>query len=272
MHTDNLSIQNDLVALEFSEATYWKKYYEDSTPLNSYMSIIGGGFAGAIPDLDILALNRVIGLGVVQPITEKLLDNIIYFYQKAGSKRFFIQLVPQILDTMTVDLLKSKGFIHHNNWSKLVHDLNSVPHYNSSELRVRELSGKDSRLFGKIIYQSFDWEDEKMIDWLACTVGKEGYKHYAVYKEDVPVSVGAIHFMGKYASMAFAGTLPEYRGQGSQSLLLTKRLALAKEQKCRLAISETGQPMPDKPVKSFENMIKAGFKLVYQRQNWLYQF
>ena len=73
------------------------------------------------------------------------------------------------------------------------------------------------------------------------------------------------------ASMAFAGTLSAFRGMGAQGLLLKKRLIDAGHAGAKYITSETAQPQPDKEVKSYKNMIKFGFEIAYQRQNWLLQ-
>ena len=256
-------------ALEESEMFYWSKYYDSRAPVKAFSSIIGGAFAGAIPTHDILALNRVIGLGMRMKISPAHIDDIINFYRQAGSQRFFIQLSPYTLQDDIREMLGEKGFRHHNNWVKLLRfgskDLPAV----DTDLKVLEIDSTKAYQFGSIIYNSFDWEDENMRDWLAFTVGKPRYRHFLAMKNDTPIAAAALHTMGNYASMAFAGTLAEYRNMGAQSLLLKTRIEAASEMGCNYFISETAEQKPGKPVSSFRNMCRFGFETAYLRENWL---
>ena len=78
--------------------------------------------------------------------------------------------------------------------------------------------------------------------------------------------------MGKCASLAFAGTLSNYRDMGAQSLLLQTRLYAARNSGCDYIMVETGEPLNNKPVASYRNMLRFGFHEMYKRPNWIYTF
>lgn len=257
------------VALEISEAVYWSKYYNHTTGLNSPAKTIAGAFAGAVPALDVLALNRVIGLGMSDTVSPTDIDEIIDFYRNAGSKRFFIQLSPHIPQDDLQEMLRAKGFRHHNNWAKLLRNADAPLPEVASKLTVKAVIPKDAETYGKMIYDSFDWDDPRMLRWLTNTVGKEGYRQFLVLLDNKPVGAAALHIMDVYASMAFAGTLAEHRGLGGQSLMLKTRILAAKEAGCRYMISETAEEKPEKPVMSYRNMLRFGFEVAYLRKNWL---
>ncbi len=259
-------------ALEFSEATYWSKYYNKNSYLKTLWTVTGGAFAGAVPDLDVLALNRVIGLGLDRAVTSEDLDYLVRFFKSAGSRRFFIQLSPLIEQSDLPDLLSQKGFRPYNRWAKLIRSLQvPVPTVPNSKLEVIQISEKQADLYGQIIFDSFNWQDKRMTSWLAASVGKSGYRHYLVYLEGKAIAAGALYIHQEYASMAFAGTLPAYRGLGAQRLLLQTRLQQAKDMGCQYAFSETAEDKPERPVQSFRNMLKLGFEPAYLRENWIYE-
>ncbi|MEL6821248.1 MAG: GNAT family N-acetyltransferase [Calditrichota bacterium] len=257
------------IALEKSEAAYWCKYYNHSYGLNSPAKTIAGAFAGAVPALDVLALNRVIGLGMSEPVSTDHIDEIVDFYRTAGSKRFFIQLSPHATQNNIREMLLAKGFRHHNNWAKLLRKAETPLPTVESKLSIKKVTLEDAETYGKMIYDSFDWDDPRMFRWLSSTVGKEGYQQFLIMLDDVPVGAAALHIMDIYASMAFAGTLTDYRGLGGQSLLLQTRIKAAKEAGCRYMISETSEQKPDKPVMSYRNMLRFGFEVAYLRENWI---
>ncbi|MEL7003682.1 MAG: hypothetical protein AAFN93_13245 [Bacteroidota bacterium] len=258
--------------LEQIESRYWMKYYQADAILPAYSSIIEQGMACALPNLDILSMNRIIGLGTVTPISENTLRQIIHFYEKAGSSRFFIQLPTPIVDDKTKSLLHEHGFTHHNNWSKLYREVEPLKLITNDELSIRQVSEKEADNYGQLIFMSFDWEDTRLASWLATTVGQKGYKNYIVSWKGKDIAAGALFVEGMMASMAFAGTLEPFRGKGAQRLLLKARMQDAVEHGAQFITAETGQHKEDNPVQSYLNMKKTGFRDAYLRQNWIYRF
>ena len=256
--------------LEQIESSYWMKYYRGDTNLPHYSSIIAGGMACAIPNLDILAMNRVIGLST--SIEEKTLRQIIHFYEKAGSSRFFIQLPPMVVTEENRDLLSKLGFTHYNNWAKLYRRVEPFDFSTNDELSIRQIDGKESDNYGQLIFMSFDWEDTRLASWLASTVGQEGYDHYIVSWKGKDIAAGALYVEGEMASMAFAGTLEPFRGKGAQLLLLKTRMQDAFKLGACFITAETAENQAGYPVKSYLNMKKLGFEEAYLRPNWLFQF
>ncbi|MEQ9440425.1 MAG: GNAT family N-acetyltransferase [Cyclobacteriaceae bacterium] len=257
-------------ALEESEVAYWSKYYQVNAPMKSFASVIAGAFAGAIPEQDILSMNRVIGLCIRQPVKPAHIDDIIRFYRLAGTRRFFIQLSPSALPDNLRENLHNKGFCYHNNWVKLWRKANQPLPKVETELTVARIDQQQAPTYGRLIFNSFDWEDQRLVSWLASTVGRPGYHHYLALHQGQPVAAAALHITGQYASMAFAGTLPEYRGRGAQGLLLKTRILDAIEAGCQYIISETAEEKPGRSVASYRNMRRFGFEEAYLRENWIY--
>lgn len=264
--------QNLARALEHTEVQYWKKYYQLAAPLTSYASVIGGGMAFAVPQVPILAMNRVIGLGFEHSITEEVLETVLNFYSQAGVKRFFVQLSPEVVDAHTHSILQASDFRHYNNWTKHFRPVDKELPIAQGGFPVLELEAEDASPFGELICSCFNWNYERLDQWLNQSIGAPGYKHYAVQLDQKVVGMGALHIEGVYASMAFAATLPAYRGLGIQQLLLQKRIEVARELGCRYLVSETAEETNNKTVTSARNMRRLGFEIAYQRQNWIYEF
>ncbi|UZR99413.1 GNAT family N-acetyltransferase [Chondrinema litorale] len=267
-------IQDHLAyALEYSETTYWSKLYSSHlNGLRSFSNVIAGAFTGALPEVDVLAMNRVLGLGMDRKIEQNDIQKIIDFYYKSGSKRFFVQVSPYAQQENLTELLAQNGLQLHNNWVKLVRPAHKVLLQNNPDLKLIKIGKEKAMLYGKIIFESFDWTDTRLMEWLAASVGQQGYHHYLVMHNDVAIAAGAMHIMGNFASMAFAGTLPEYRGMGAQNILLKKRISYALGLGCTYFIAETGEDKLEKPVPSYRNMMRIGFVPAYLRQNWIFQF
>lgn len=269
MRQSNQTNGNLAFTLEESEAVYWSKLYDSRGPLKCYASIISGAFAGAIPEVDVLAMNRVIGLGMAKETIPEDIDNIISFFRNVRTKRFFIQVSPNIIQNDLKEILEEKGFWYYNNWAKLWRKADApLPEVNS-ELEVTRVRQLQAEVYGQIICDSFDWKEPRMVPWLAASIGKPGYQHYFALHQGKPVAAAALHISGEYASMALAGTLRGYRGLGAQSLLLKTRIIEAQRKGCQFIISETAEDKPERPVTSYHNMKRFGFENVYLRENWI---
>lgn len=259
--------------MEHQEAAYFGEHFRDlpnvlSEQLGAGFRRLGGGLAIIASNIDMPAFNRVIGLGLGAPITEDSLDEAIQLYQSAGASRFFIPLSKMAERPEVVQLLEAKGFRHYNNWAKLYRQIKFLPKI-ASDIRIEEVDISQKHVFADIILESFEWP-EALRPFLSNPVGHPGWKHYLAYDGGKPVSAAALFVQGKMASMALAGTLPEYRGHGAQSALIARRLRDAAEAGCRWAVSETAEDKPEQPVASYRNMLRLGFELAYLRPNYLW--
>lgn len=255
--------------LERSEALYWSRVYTLNSSPKAFVESIDGAIACAVPEIDMLALNRVIGLGFEQPITAETLSQVKAFFHKAGAKRFFIQLSPYVEEAGSSVLMAGQGFRLHNRWTKLWQELESEPAAPVSDLTLVEIGKEDALTYAEIIKKSFGWEQEALLPLLSESVGKPGYTHYLAYQGNTAIAAAALHLYKNAAAMAFAGTLPEFRGLGAQNALLQVRLQKAWQEGIRLVHTETAEETKDNPVASYRNMLRNGFKEAYKRNNWI---
>ena len=273
---NNIIIKNSELwkDLEYNEIRYWSTLYKAAKsrgfdPAEINYSEEGDIFSGWMKKIDILAFNRSFGIGLNQPVDHKTFDRIINQYKAAGIPRFFLQVNPAAKPLEIHSLLLSKGFTHHNNWVKLYRDRTAHIPAVKTNLTVERVKKETAGLFGKIIIEAFNWP-VYLKDIFASSVGEPGYHHYFATLNDIPVAAAALYIHDKYASMAIAGTLPHFRGQGAQNLLLTQRLKDAMDSGCEHFVSETAEETVEKQVQSFRNMRKLGFEIAYKRPNYIY--
>ena len=263
------------IDLEHQEMEYWSDYYRAAGPevtKNCDLQIhkIGSGIATAAGKIDILAFNRVIGLGLDGPVIESQLNEIIRFYRPTGTPRIFLQLSPKVVTNDLSGLLDKHGFQYYNNWIKLYREITPIPRAKSS-LRIEQIGTDQADLFARIIITSFEWP-EMVKPMVSLPVGRKGWKHYLAYHESEPVACAACFIKGKFASLAFAATLPDYRGLGAQSALIARRFQDAAEAGCKWMVVETAEDKPEHPVASYRNLKRVGFELAYLRPNYIYYF
>jgi GNAT superfamily N-acetyltransferase len=227
-----------------------------------------GTIATIASTADVLALNRVIGLGLERPATAGDIDNLIGLYKDAGVRRFFVQLSPGAEPQNLASVLSNRGFRHHNNWVKLYRDV-SPPPVVATDLAVRQIGREDAAAFGRIVAGGFDWPEPAQ-GWVADLVGQPGWRHYMAFDGDAPVATGALFAHGASCWVDFAATLSDYRGRGAQSALMARRIRDAADLGCQQLVVETAEDTPTRSAPSFRNMLRFGFRAAYVRPNYVY--
>lgn len=261
--------------LELIEAAAWADLFQsanaaDVRALDLSVGLVGSTVMMAAAETDVLALNRAVGLGAHMPVAAPELDAVMAFFADAGSPRYFIQVSPTAEPTTLHDELLDRGFRHHNNWVKLVRFTRALPHVRT-DLKVERLASDRADIFASALPTAFDWP-EAMAGPFARTVGRSPWHHYAAYDGDEPVAVAAMFVVGDTAYLGPAVTQPDHRGRGAQSALIARRLHDAAALGATLAVTETAEERPERPVvQSYRNMRRLGFEVAYVRPNYLYE-
>jgi GNAT superfamily N-acetyltransferase len=265
----------DLTAeLELSEARAWGDLYRLASPAAAdvcglKVRRIGSGDAVAAAGVDVLAFNRVIGLGVDKPASESSIEEIVDLYRRAGSQRFFVQVSPGASPAHTIGWLETRGFRHYNNWAKLYRPVGH-PTSSRSDLRVEQIGAEHAGAFGAIVASCFGWPSF-VGPWIACLVGQPGWRHYLAFDADEPVATAAMRVVGNSGWIDFAATLPDHRGRGAQGALLERRVRDAASLGLTHLVVETSESTPEHPSPSFRNTIRSGFRVAYIRPNYLFE-
>jgi hypothetical protein len=269
MRTRNMTFERQL---ENVEAAAWADFYraapvdvaerlairliesDDATSLNA-------------ANIDVLAVNRVINLGIRKAVTEDRLDEFIVNYVQAGTPRFFVSLPPTAQPPGLASLLEQRGLSYYNNWVKLYRGVEPPPPI-KSRVGVRRTDANEADTFGTICGSCFGWPEE-CYSWIAATVGRPGWHHYLAYDGPTPVATGGLFVLGEYGWISFASTLPEARGRGAQAALVAQRLADAAKLGCKHIVVETAEQTPERDAPSYRNMIRFGFREAYKRPNYI---
>lgn len=260
-------------SLELSEMAAWRDFYKAGSAQSVadcglQIAELEGAVATAATCLDILALNRVIGIGLNDLATPEQLKGLVKLYSQAGVPRFFVQVSPAAQPSDLGFRLAALGFRHHNNWIKLYRDTSAPPPV-TTNLTVRQIDGEDAGAFGRIVARGFNWPAAAQ-RWVGELVGRPGWRHYLAFDGTTPVATGALFVSGDHAWVDFAATLPQYRGRGAQSALMARRILHANELGCRLLVVETAEDTPQKRAPSYRNMLRFGFQRAYVRPNFVY--
>jgi hypothetical protein len=219
------------------------------------------------PKTDMLALNRVLALGVTTPLRPEVLDELIAMFREAGAARCLMHWRPGAEPIEAPDWFAERGFRAGSPQAKLVRRADRYADA-TSDLSVIEVDASMSRDFGEIAARGNELEDY-MAPGFNSTLGHIGWKHYLALDGGRPVAAAVLFAQGDVAWCGFAGTVVGHRGRGAQSALLARRLRDAAALGCTWVTCETAEDTAERPNPSFRNMRRLGFEIAYLRSNYV---
>jgi len=221
--------------------------------------------AAALP-ASAIVINRTTGLGVEAPATRDAIRTIVDRYRKAGVQRYFIQRHPGAGPPEMVDWLLEAGLEKARGWQKFERDAGPAP-VAASGLSIRQIGPEQGGAFARIVCDAFDLGGAA-IPWIAGLAGRERWHLFMSFDGDEPAGTGALFVDKDCAWTDFGATAPKFRQRGSQAALLAARINHAAELGCRRLYTCTGEEVPGDPQHSYKNILKAGFREAYIKENY----
>ena len=216
---------------------------------------------------DVLAFNRVVGVGVTRPADPGDLDAAEARFRELGAKRFMVPLAPGAEPADLTDKLAARGFYRHNHWIRLVRETGDVPAART-DLHITPLGAAHAEEFGRVNAEAFGYPPT-MAAWSSRLVGRPGWQFFGAFDGETLAGVAGLHVQGEAAWFGYAATRAAARGRGAQSGLIAARLEAAREAGCRWCVVETAADTPEKPNPSTHNLRRMGFRDAYERPNWV---
>jgi len=229
---------------------------------------VGSAFvsvAGVLPP-PATVINIACGLGLRKRATRDDVEKVVAHYSGAGVQRYLIQLHPQAQPAALENWLSNAG-LEQTRGEVMFERGRQAPPTVSTSLRVREAKPDDADAFGRIVCDAFEFS-EAAVPWMARLVGRPGWHTYMSFEGDEPAGTGALFVENDLAYLIFGATAPKYRGRGSQSAILTTRIAAALDLGCWALAVSTVESIPGVQHHSYNNIEKMGFKPKYVRRNF----
>ena len=228
---------------------------------------IGGAMLSIARHEPNILLNRVIGLGIHRAATEGDIIAIRDYYADAGITDYFLHIQPWVRPANAWNWLFDNGLVRNRGWTQFVRGKEPVSP-KTTALRIERIDETHAMDFARIAAQGFDLSDAA-IPVLAAMVGLPDWYHFMTFNDGQPVGVAALRIAKGLAWFDWAATIPEFRGQGSQTALLNRRIQTAIELDCHKMYTETGEAVPGDPQHSFRNLMRAGFRPTHTRDNFV---
>lgn len=209
---------------------------------------------------------RVTGLGVARAVTERELDEALGYMDGLGLQ-YAVPVAPRMQPPALGPWMQARGFTSGYAWMKFSRPCD-IPTEAPTDLEIRVVDQKESSEFGRVVAEGFGMAPA-IGPWVGALPGRPDWICVMGFTNGNAVAAAAAYVSGAYAWFGFGATLPTHRRHGAQSALLARRLAEAGARDAQVAVTETGERLPDKPSNSYRNILRSGFKERYLRQNYM---
>ncbi len=217
-----------------------------------------------------LPINRVIGLGLGAPLTERELDDVIGEYAAAGVERFIVQWSPAAQPAVAHDWFLERSFtVLARPITKLYRRAGAMHAIVADPLlTVREIEPRYAQTFEDLVAAPLG-VPEGLGPGIRSTIGLPGWRFYLVYDGHRPIAGAALYVKGQMAWCGLGATIEGDRRRGAQGALLARRLSDAAADGCEWVTADTLAETAERASQSYRNMTRAGFTTLYDRPNYL---
>ena len=214
--------------------------------------------------------NKTLGIGVTEPVTRELVEEVVAFYTRHGGDTATVQIAPALLPADWSEIAADAGLRAGHPWVKLARSLTDpVAEPPATALRTGVVEPGQLPEWAHTTIEGFGMSHQ-LDDMLVHTRG-EAFRQVAAWDGDRVVAAALLFLAGDTAQLFAAATLPGSRGRGAQSALIALRLRLAREAGASWVFAETGVESAGQHNSSLHNLRRAGFTDLYERPNWVWQ-
>jgi hypothetical protein len=209
---------------------------------------------------------RAIRLGTERAATEADLDAVLA-HMKGHGLSYAVPVAPHSQPAALESWLERRGFTRGYAWMKFCRPCANAPQP-ASDLEVRVIGAALGHEFGRVVAEGFGLPPT-VVPWIGALAGRANWICAMAFAGDAPVAAGAAYVSRGQAWLGLGATSASHRRRGAQNALLACRLREAAARGARMAVTETGERLPDKPSHSYRNILRAGFEEAYLRQNYM---
>ncbi|MDP6707267.1 MAG: hypothetical protein QF893_13055 [Alphaproteobacteria bacterium] len=241
---------------------------ELATALGLSCRLLGSARLSMAPALpaSAIVINRVLGLGLDAPVERQTLARITEAYGAAEVRRYFVHLHPEARPPEAAQWLQELGLERTRAWVKFERGREAPPATRTT-LEIRAAEADDRAAFGEIVADAFDL-GAAAAPLIGGLIGRPGWHVFMSFEGDQAAGAGTLFVRDGVGWLDWGATRPAFRGRGSQSAILARRIEAALDLGCRLLATTTGEEVPGDPQHSYSNIVRMGFRPAYLRQNY----
>jgi len=220
------------------------------------------------PRVPVSFFNRVIGLGVGRPASERSIDEIMERFGSVGVADYWVHLNPVAEPSQLADWLVVRGFTQppRHSWAKFLRDA-TPDAAEPGDIRVRLAESADALVVAQLVCTVYGLPSA-LAPWFAALVARPSWRVLVAEIDGKLAATGSVFIDGTTAWLGIGATLSEYRKRGAQTALLAARIEVAARAGAELLTTETGESIAGEENPSLNNIRKAGFAQVCSRLNY----
>ncbi len=216
--------------------------------------------------------NKVFSFGIDDNITSASIDAAADWLGRACCKQSLLMVPPKGGDENVDGMLLASGFQRFPLDIAVFHmNADEVPELSrSSDIDVRPVGPENAESFGRVLSEGL--EALAAASWLAAfAVGQPSLTAYLAYEGSLAVGAAALFIDGEWGWLFTAAVRPSFRNRGAQTTLLTRRIEDGRKLGVRTFNIGVLRPAPGHGdvFASYRNVRRAGFKIVYNRPNYV---
>lgn len=236
---------------------------------------IGDGFVGVLAnDRAPGCWSRAVGLGVTEPLTNGLLDEVLDFAREAGARQLTVQLSEATTGSVSERDLVKRGLVPERSRVVLVAPTGRLVEA-AADLPLEQVGPDLHRHFARVICAGYGLpEDPALPLWLDRVMARPDMTSYAAFDDWDVVGVASLFVDGGVASLRGAATLPVARGRGVYSSLVARRLRDAAALGVQWVVADVAAVIPrDTQAVSpgRRALVQLGFDVLYERRCWTWR-
>lgn len=267
-----MNIADNTSLIEQTEIEAWRSLI-DAAPDSlrkvngmKYMDI-GGGTAINFQANPIPLFNRVIGLGLSEPLSQQLIDSIKNFY--THHEKYIIHFSSPMKPANSDALLKQNGFYFAGAWERIVRDTKPLTNNDvMGDIEVRQVDSSLVESWVKFLIDSYGFD---FYWWPRAFAFQKGWKHYVALRNNKIVGCRSF-FMTKEKTI-FSGVDAPVPGVMTSvyapDFAIWKR-AIQDELKegAILFVADIELPDKEKNKEAYEGFKQLGFVIPYTRYHY----
>jgi hypothetical protein len=268
----SMNITDDSLLIEQTEIEAWRSLL-DAAP-DSLREVngmkhrdIGGGMAINFQKNPIPLFNRVIGLGLCEPLTQQVIDSVKTFY--THHEKYLIHFSSPIQPLNANSLLKQNGFYLAGAWERIVRDNKPLPNNNHTD--TIEVLQVDSSLAGswvKFLIHTYEFD---FYWWPRAFAFQKGRKHYIALRNYKIVACRSF-FMTKSKTI-FSGVDAPVPGvmtydYAPDFAIWRKAIKDGLKEQSVLFVADIELPDKEKNKAAYEGFKQLGFHIPYTRYHY----
>jgi hypothetical protein len=264
--------------LEFAELhAWWDQWEAFPTDLVQQFRFgkhkVGEVVVLTSPVIPFAHFNRVMGLGLPQPTTEKELDDILAFFQAENIKRLELHYIPHTQPPQLKDWLAARGLRILSGWDRIYRgneplaDKTEMP----ASMRVEKVTHAMMEEWATFLITMYNLQPTKPL--LLSLVERHGWHHYALREKERIVAARSMYI--HHDGMAWWGIEAPVPGFMMQDFSLDYHLCreIIKDGLrlgAKYFVADIEKPEAEMKHDGYRNFGAMGFKRAYLRNNYSY--